>query len=124
MHDNWYESAVMAHNPHKIISVVDWASDASDVPLAPTPKKPKKPTRAEAAQYIVFAWGINDPEWGNRTLEKEGSDKLASPIGWHTIPAGNDPLSGGRFEDPDTLVNYTITVGNNVSFTPSLWILI
>ena len=42
MEDNWYEAAVTAHHPHKIVSVVDWASDASDDHIAPVPKKPVK----------------------------------------------------------------------------------
>lgn len=107
-----------AHHPHKIVSVVDWASDASDSHIAPVPKKPKKPTRAESATYNVFAWGVNDPEVGNRTIEKEGADKLASPLGWHSIPAFSDPNSVGRRYKEDQVNNYTTTWGNNVG---SLW---
>lgn len=114
MEDNWYEAAVTAHHPHKIISVVDWASDASDSHIAPIPKKPKKPTRAESATYNVFAWGVNDPEVGNRTIEKEGADKLASPLGWHSIPAQVDPNSVGKQYEKDQVNNYTSTWGNNV----------
>ena len=47
MEDNWYEAAVTAHHPHKIVSVVDWASDASDDHIAPVPKKPKKPKKLD-----------------------------------------------------------------------------
>ena len=38
MKDNWYEAAVAAEAPHRIVSVVDWASD-SPVPMAPVPPK-------------------------------------------------------------------------------------
>ena len=62
MEDNWYEAAVSAVAPHRIISVVDWASDA---PI-PSPEEPRKP-----ASYNVYAWGVNDPSDGERTLEKE-----------------------------------------------------
>ncbi|KAG5219773.1 Fungalysin/Thermolysin Extracellular metalloproteinase [Salix suchowensis] len=59
MSDNWYEAAVSAAAPHRIVSVVDWASDA------PIPKpKPGAP-----ATYNVFAWGINDPSEGLRSRE-------------------------------------------------------
>lgn len=36
MEDNWYEATVSAALPHRIISVVDWASD-SPMPLYPSP---------------------------------------------------------------------------------------
>ena len=111
MNDNWYETAVMAHRPHHIISVVDWANDASPSHIAPIPKEPVP----SSATYNVFAWGVNDPEWGNRTLEKEGSDFLASPIGWHKIPAKKTPdYAPGKSPDGDALVNLTTTIGNNV----------
>ncbi|EEB95487.1 hypothetical protein MPER_05538, partial [Moniliophthora perniciosa FA553] len=57
MQDNWYEVAVSAQAPHRIISVVDWASDA------PMPK----PSTPKAGTYKVFGWGMNDPSEGNRT---------------------------------------------------------
>ena len=116
MQDNWYEAAVSMHRPHKIVSVVDWAADAAIDPaqLAPTPKKPKKDERAEFATYNVFPWGVNDPECGERTIEREGFDKLSSPLGWHAIPAVNDPKSAGRAVGKDEINNYTTTWGNNV----------
>ena len=106
MKDNWYEAAVSAHSPHKIISVVDWASDAH----APIPRKDKGP-----ATYNVFKWGINDPSEGNRTIETEYSDKLASPLGWHSLPIANDPYSDNkRFGYGSSIRNTTVTWGNNV----------
>ena len=106
MKDNWYEAAVSAHSPHKIISVVDWASDAH----APIPGKDKGP-----ATYNVFKWGINDPNEGNRTIETEYSDKLASPLGWHSLPIANDPYSANkRFMHGSSIRNTTVTWGNNV----------
>jgi len=106
MKDNWYEAAVSAHSPHKIISVVDWASDA----YAPVPRKDKAP-----ATYNVFKWGINDPSEGNRTIEKEHDDKLASPLGWHSLPVANDPFSSNiRFTRGSSIRNTTVTWGNNV----------
>ena len=103
MQDNWYETAISASAPHKIISVVDWASDS---PL-PTPEP-----RIHAT-YNVFAWSINDPGVGNRSLNKEKYDALASPVGWHCLPYSRDPASKG-FKRTEFYRNTTTTWGNNV----------
>lgn len=108
MVDNWYEAAVAATAPHRIVSVVDWASDA----VAPIPKPGK------TAEYNVFAWGINDPAEGERTMEKENFDALASPVGWHTLPYANDPLFRGT--NKEFFHNTTRTWGNNV-FAQENW---
>lgn len=106
MKDNWYEASVSAASPHTIISVVDWASDS------PIPKAPE--TRAPA-RYNVFPWGVNDPAEGNRTIEKENYDSLASPVGWHSLPYANDPQSDGlRLRKTEFWKNTTTTFGNNV----------
>lgn len=106
MKDNWYEAAVSAHSPHKIISVVDWASDA----YAPIPRKERG-----LATYNIFKWGINDPATGGRTIETEYNDKLASPLGWHSLPIANDPYSENkRFAYASSIRNTTVTWGNNV----------
>ena len=108
MQDNWYEAAVAAEAPHRIISVVDWASD-SPVPFAPVPKEP------QGATYNVFAWGINDPSVGERSIQKENFDSLASPVGWHALPYANDPQSLHlRVKDASKMRNTTTTWGNNV----------
>lgn len=107
MQDNWYEAAVSATAPHRIISVVDWASDA------PIPTDPSTP---EPAVYNVFKWGTNDPAVGNRSIEKENYDALASPVGWHSIPYAHDPsLKGQRLsKTKEFFRNTTTTWGNNV----------
>jgi extracellular elastinolytic metalloproteinase len=104
MKDNWYEAVVSRQAPHRILSVVDWASDAP-VPSEPTPRPP--------ATYHVFPYGTNDPSEGNRLFAKEYFDSLASPLGWHVIPVANDPLSSYA-KKTDRYSNYTTTVGNNV----------
>ncbi|TFY67498.1 hypothetical protein EVJ58_g1586 [Rhodofomes roseus] len=113
MQDNWYEAAVSASQPHRIISVVDWASD-SPMPVAPVPPNVERNTGV----YNVFSWGINDPSVGNRSTQKEYFDSLASPIGWHSLPFANDPhslrmkvKSGPKGEK---WRNTTTTWGNNV----------
>ncbi|KAG8681968.1 Fungalysin/Thermolysin Extracellular metalloproteinase 5, partial [Ceratobasidium sp. 394] len=76
MADNWYEAYVSAADPSTIVSVVDWASDS------PMPRPGGKlnaleaklatgqPVQAKGAgSYKVWKWGINDPEWGKRTVE-------------------------------------------------------
>ncbi|KAJ7764834.1 Fungalysin metallopeptidase-domain-containing protein [Mycena metata] len=111
MQDNWYEAAVSAAAPHRIISVVDWASDAA-VPI---------PTPDTTATYNVFAFGLNDPEEGKRTIEKESFDTLASPVGWHSLPYANDPsFQGVKSTSKDFYRNTTTTWGNNV-FAQENW---
>ncbi|KAJ3570745.1 hypothetical protein NP233_g4203 [Leucocoprinus birnbaumii] len=109
MQDNWYESAVTATTPHRIVSVVDWASD-SPIPIPP---------KTEPATYNVFSWGINDPECGPRSLEKENIDSIASPAGWHSIPVDNDP-STPRGKKPGVWKKSATTWGNNV-FAQENW---
>ncbi len=110
MQDNWYEAAVSAVSPHRIVSVVDWASDA---PFAPIPQK--------EATYEVFKWGLNDPTEGERTIEKENFDPLASPQGWHSLPYANDPqMAGVRPKNKGQFRSTTTTWGNNV-FAQENW---
>jgi extracellular elastinolytic metalloproteinase len=111
MEDNWYEAAVSAIAPHRIISVVDWASDAP-IPVPDTPK--------ESASYNVYAWGVNDPSEGNRTMQKENFDSLASPVGWHSLPFDNDPLFEGVKPSGEFYHNTSTTYGNNV-FAQENW---
>jgi extracellular elastinolytic metalloproteinase len=111
MQDNWYEASVSASAPHQIISVVDWASDA------PIPKAPE----VVHATYNVFKWGTNDPAVGNRSIEKENFDALASPVGWHSLPYANDPsFKGVKLTTKDFYRNTTTTWGNNV-FAQENW---
>lgn len=128
MQDNWYEAVVSRQAPHRILSVVDWASDAPvspeppvppnypvppELPVPPEPPIPSEPAQRPPATYHVFGWGVNDPSEANRSLAKENFDTLASPLGWHVIPLANDPslssnLKKGKYS------NYTTTFGNNV----------
>jgi hypothetical protein len=111
MQDNWYEVAVSADHPHRIISVVDWASDS------PIPSPPSVPA---LATYNVFAWGVNDPSEGDRTMNRENHDSLSSPVGWHALPYTKDPsLRGVRLsKNLPFYRNTTTTWGNNVSPLP------
>ncbi|KAH9939636.1 Fungalysin metallopeptidase-domain-containing protein [Epithele typhae] len=110
MKDNWYEASVSTAAPHRVIQVVDWASD-SPMPVAPVPKD-----RPEPATYNVFAWGLNDPSEGGRSIEKENFDSLASPVGWHSLPFANDPQAESMRLRKDTpkFRNTSTTYGNNV----------
>lgn len=65
---------------------------------APVPKQPEFPATRIPAHYNVFRWGINDPSEGNRTIEKENFDSLASPAGWHVVNSEVDPASKGMGE--------------------------
>jgi len=104
MQDNWYEAIVSRQAPHRILSVVDWASD-SPIPSEPAQRPP--------ATYHVFPFGINDPSEGDRSFVKENFDPLASPLGWHVLPVRNDPLSS-NLKKKGEYSNYTTTFGNNV----------
>ncbi|KAG8689399.1 Fungalysin/Thermolysin Extracellular metalloproteinase 5 [Ceratobasidium sp. 395] len=127
MADNWYEAYVSAADPSTIVSVVDWASDS------PMPRAGGKLNALEVklamgqpvkvqntGSYKVFKWGINDPEWGKRSVETAPYDTLASPLGWHTISKANNPHGspawiGKDIKDRDaTYLNFTTTWGNNV----------
>ncbi|KAL5638983.1 hypothetical protein ACGC1H_003379 [Rhizoctonia solani] len=140
--DNHYEAYVSVNDPTKIISVIDWVVDAptpdndgwlstlqrhvfaqleevlsSQVPVDVDSSTNVSPGALipipTAGTYRVWKWGINDPESGKRTLEVMPKDRRASPLGWHSVPAGNDPI-GGKHLNEDTIVNYTTTIGNNV----------
>jgi extracellular elastinolytic metalloproteinase len=121
MKDNWYEAAVTYSQPHRIVSVVDWAADGFvDQPLpeftdsvAPIPKEPSAFPHARApAKYNVFAWGVNDPSEANRTFEYENFDSLASPAGWHVVELSSDPATSSM--NKLSFRNTTTTWGNNV----------
>ncbi|KAH7338098.1 Fungalysin metallopeptidase-domain-containing protein [Rhizoctonia solani] len=114
--DNHYEAYVSVNDPSKIISVTDWVVDApypdSDGPDPEIIVDASLPI-ATAGTYRVWKWGINDPESGKRTVEVVPANKIASPLGWHSVPAGNDPIQGHPELDDNVIVNYTTTVGNN-----------
>lgn len=143
MPDNQYEAYVSAHDPSKIIAVTDWVSDAptpsedgwlSALERAvfgqgvvgageileqvfagvPEEQAPTSPLPVPGGSYRVWKWGVNDPASGNRTLEESPYDKIASPLGWHAVPAGVDPVEDHPELGADTIVNFTTTVGNNV----------
>ncbi|CAE6440229.1 unnamed protein product [Rhizoctonia solani] len=128
MQDNWYEAYVSASDPSSIVSVVDWASDS------PVPPPGGKLNALEAklatghvasenkvGSYKVWKWGLNDPESGDRSVEEAWHDKIASPLGWHTISKKNNPTGSpawlGKHDkhgDDQTYLNFTTTWGNNV----------
>jgi len=110
MKDNWYEAAVSAHGPHRIVAVTDWASDS---PM-PTPEA-RLGSSPPAATYNVFPWGVNDPSEGDRSIQKENFDALASPVGWHTLPFKNEPEEDlKKKKTTEFWKNTTTTFGNNV----------
>lgn len=143
MEDNWYDAIVSAHDNGKILSVVDWASD-SPMPIYIPMDKLLPPLESELealkklfepaskrtldATYLVYPWGTNDPQDGNRTSVSESKevDHTASPYGWHSIPFRNVPpemlerFAHRPIPDKDSIVNFTTTVGNNV-FAQENW---
>ncbi|KAL0959158.1 hypothetical protein HGRIS_014444 [Hohenbuehelia grisea] len=103
MQNNFYEAAVIVNAPHRIVSIVDWVADAA----------PSGHWNG-LASYSAFAWGLNDPSEGNRTLNIEKVDIIASPLGWHTLPVDNDPSIVGQSGTKGRFRNSTTTWGNNV----------
>jgi len=85
-----------------VVEVLDWAADAGVSP------------ERIASSYYVWKWGLNDPESGDRSLEISPYDEVASPLGWHSLPASNDPRKGNEHSAPGTIMNDTTTCGNNV----------
>lgn len=67
-----------------------------------------------ASSYYVWKWGLNDPECGDRSLENSPYDEIASPLGWHSLPAANDPRKTNERIAAGTIINDTTTFGNNV----------
>jgi extracellular elastinolytic metalloproteinase len=112
MQNNWYDAAVSATLPHKIVSVVDWASDAA----LPDHLSHKHKDGPAVPTYHGFAWGVNDPSVGERSVWQHTPDVIASPAGWHALPVANDPQND--FAAPkagaDKWRNTTTTYGNNV----------
>lgn len=143
MHDNWYEAYVDALLPTRIKAVVDWVSDysphgeVSDTwptsdSVAPIPKLPKEDKNGVLESiYKVWPWGVNDPSEGKRDFVKNPYDVLASPLGWHSIPAKHNPTTDSSYfasgelkgddEPKGKVLNFTTTWGNNVC--PATWLL-
>ncbi|QRW10241.1 extracellular metalloproteinase MEP [Ceratobasidium sp. AG-Ba] len=125
MADNWYEAYVSANDPSTIVSAIDWASD-SPMPRSGTELNALeakiamgKPVHyTDAGSYKVWKWGINDPEWGKRSVESASYDQVASPLGWHTISKANNPHGSpawvGKGLKDGKYLNFTTTWGNNV----------
>jgi extracellular elastinolytic metalloproteinase len=102
MENNWYEAAVSVADPSTIVEVVDWASDVGAEP------------ERFGGTYNVWKWGINDPDCGDRSVEESPYDEVASPLGWHSLPASKDAKSRNRRYARDHILNVTQTYGNNV----------
>ncbi|KIO19789.1 hypothetical protein M407DRAFT_82347 [Tulasnella calospora MUT 4182] len=112
MQDNWYEAHVDARLPTRIMNVIDWVSD-----YAPHGEQ----ERVRDTVYRVWPWGVNDPQQGKRDMAKSPHDQTASPLGWHAIPAANNPqtdsdyrLQGFKSDAADDMCYFTTTWGNNV----------
>jgi extracellular elastinolytic metalloproteinase len=128
MQDNWYEAYVSASDPSTIVSVIDWASDSPVPPaggnlnaLEAKLAAGRVASEDKAGSYKVWKWGLNDPESGDRSVEEAWHDKIASPLGWHTISKKNNPSGSpdwlGKHDkhgDDQTYLNFTTTWGNNV----------
>jgi extracellular elastinolytic metalloproteinase len=140
-----YQSSVAATEDggFTTLAVTDWVRDfvPSEGPShghkgkspSPSPKKPSSPhtpVPGSVAEYRVYEWGTNDPTAGKRHTVVAPADTVASPHGWHTIPA--DKAWRGRSREDDWMerpgwssklgggFNSTDTRGNNV-FAQENW---
>jgi extracellular elastinolytic metalloproteinase len=73
LHNNWYHAHICVHTG-KLLSLIDWVSDAS---------------------YEVYPVGVNDPDDGKRALIRHPFNSEASPNGWvkGRSTAGNNVLA-------------------------------
>lgn len=151
MLDNWYDVVISAHDSSGIFSVVDWIRDSpapagyswtasdeaddlrsygTDTGSTRLTERTSRPELRSEATYLVFPWGVNDPDSGERTsvTDLDEVDRTASRYGWHSIPHGNVPpgLLKGNFSNhplsrsAGDLLNFTSTLGNNV-FASENW---
>ncbi|MEM9258801.1 MAG: M36 family metallopeptidase, partial [Bacteroidota bacterium] len=70
-------------------------------PELPISEKLLSKVLADGAKYNVFPFGVESPAHGERRLEVDPADDVASPFGWHDVNGVEGP-------------EYTITRGNNV----------
>lgn len=110
---HWWQSFIDAATGEEI-DRIDWVvscqfpdhdhaaggcSHNANEPIESTQKA--APLPGGPASYNVFAWPVESPNHGLRTIEFDPADALASPFGWHD----NNGVFGEEF---------TITRGNNV----------
>lgn len=90
--DNWVVQCASScnHNEHSLTEKVIENCDTNEVE-----------EMSMVGGYRVFAFPIESPYYGTRTLETNPDDPTASPFGWHDV----DGISGAE---------YTYTKGNNV----------
>ncbi|KEP51322.1 extracellular elastinolytic metalloproteinase [Rhizoctonia solani 123E] len=123
--DNHYEAYISVNDPTKIISVVDWVVDA------PAPDSDGWLSTLQRHVFVQLqeAFSSQDPvDVGCSTnvspdahtpIPTAGTycvvpkDRRASPLGWHSVPAENDPIGVNPGLKKGAIVNYTTTVGNN-----------
>lgn len=104
-HSHWYNTVIDASSL-EIYDVIDWVNHCSgfsqvkaSMPVQQSIASEQKTT--SAASYTVFAYPLESPNHGVRTVEVDPHNKDASPFGWHDI----NGAAGAE---------YTITRGNNV----------
>ena len=101
---HWWSLRVDAETG-AVLDQTDWtvhdewiAADATPADYRPVPASPLVGARSGGASYNVWAYPIESPIHGDRSLAVSPEDPTASPLGWH--------------DDSDN--QYTITRGNNV----------
>jgi hypothetical protein len=104
---HWYNANVDA-TTGALVSINDWTrslipeGSAGSIPSTGVAgEQPGSLGDGEGPSYNVFARPVESPSFGDRSIEINPSDPLASPSGWHDTRGGNEP-------------EFTDTRGNNV----------
>lgn len=78
MEDNWYETTVSASLPHRILSVVDWASDSS-IPLRPSPESYSEEGQLPPLSSFVPT-GSNGPSCSTSSKKVGGRFRMGKAV--------------------------------------------
>ena len=99
----------------------DAAEDLMAAPPAPAAAMPPP----DGAGYRVFAFPVESPVYGDRTLVTDPADPVASPNGWHdtngvpgaeyTITRGNNVYAGEDLNNDD-IIGYSPDGGSGLNF--------
>lgn len=117
---NWVVSCNLEHD-HSDDGKLDYNANLYDIPNYQAKQNAEMANCNEC--YEVFALPLESPYYGNRTIEVEPADPLASPYGWHdtngspgaeyTVTRGNN---ANAYEDGDN-AGYQPDGGANLDFT-------
>src|SRR5262249_29238162 len=100
---HWYNANVDARTG-ALLSINDWThrlipeGSADSLPFTGTtaPQQSTLGADDDGPSYNVFARPVGSPSFGERSLESNPSDPVASPAGWHDTRGGDGSRVTGR----------------------------